>query len=147
MSHHAPPPLVITIVVGAHPHAERDDRQRAYALAAHLEAMLAALHDTGESLPQVQVLSDLWFLNDASLSSGPTIALGTATTNAAVAHLASRLPQAFVVDGEFEIQFDRIGSDPRVSLRGVNAATTARAVEVFTDKFLAQWLEAVTAAV
>ncbi|MSR69043.1 MAG: hypothetical protein EXS17_01660 [Phycisphaerales bacterium] len=134
---------VILIVVGSHPQAERDDRPLAYRFQKQLESALAAEDSGGGRAARTQIVTDLWYLNDPALVAAPAIALGTIHTNAAVAHLASRLPQALVVDGEYEIQLDRVASDPRVVLSGVDAATTARAVQVFTEKFLAQWIEAI----
>ncbi len=138
---------VITIVVGSHPDAERDDRPLAYRFQKRLEAAVAAGGSPGEGFPQVQIVTDLWYLNDPTLVAAPAIVLGTVNTNAAVAHLASRLPQTLVVDGEFEIQLDQLASDPRVCLRGVDAPSTERAVRVFIEKFLAQWLESTRVAV
>ncbi len=132
----------ILIVVGSHPHAERDDRPLAYRFQKQLEAACAGGEGASAPHPRTQIITDLWYLNDPSLVAAPAIAIGTVQTNAALAHLVSRLPQALVVDGEFEIQLDRIASDPRVALRGVDARSTARAVEEFTQKFQAEWLEA-----
>ncbi len=135
---------VILIVVGSHPQAERDDRPIAYRFQKQLESACAGGEPMSATCARTQIVTDLWYLNDPSLVGAPAIAIGTVGTNAAIAHLASRLPQALVVDGEFEIQFDRIASDPRVVLRGVDSRSTARAVDEFTQKFQAEWLEAVT---
>ena len=48
---------------------------------------------------------------------------------------------AMVVDGGFEILLDRTAGDYRVCLRGIDAKSTAAAVDVFVEKFLAEWIE------
>ncbi|MSR45438.1 MAG: hypothetical protein EXS15_08870 [Phycisphaerales bacterium] len=138
---------VMWLVVGAHPEAERVDRPIAVQLQGLVERALAANHDAGVAQMRVQILTDLWYMNDAALVASPAIALGTANTNAAVAHLALRLPPAVVVDGQYEILFDRTDGDHRVALRGVDSRSTARAVEVFCEKFLDQWLDAASSAI
>jgi hypothetical protein len=49
-----------------------------------------------------------------------------------------------VVDGGFEILLDRTAGDYRVCLRGIDAKSTADAVDVFVEKFLAEWIESVS---
>ena len=137
----------LSLVVGSHPNAERDDRPTIYRLQKEIERAIQELatQDGDASLQmRSQILTDLWFLNDASLVANPAIAVGTAETNAAVAHFALRLPQAMVVDGGFEILLDRTAGDYRVCLRGIDAKSTAAAVDVFVEKFLAEWIESVS---
>ncbi len=134
----------IHLVVGSHPSAEQDDRPTVYRLQVEVDRAIkerCTSNDHGARALRSQILTDLWFMNDASLVAGPAIAVGTATTNAAVAHLALRLPQAMVVDGGFEILLDRTGGDHRVCLRGIDGKSTANAVDVFVEKFLAEWIE------
>lgn len=127
--------------MGSHPHAELHDRPIAARLKQDIEQALLAMEGSGAARPTVQILTDLWFLNDPALVASPAVAFGTAQTNAAVAHFASRLPQAMVVDGTFEILLDRTAGDPRVALRGVDADSTALAVSVFVEKYLRGWIE------
>ncbi len=133
---------VLRIIVGSHPSAERDDRPTASRLRAAVESALAAQKPAGGI--SVELMTDLWFMNDAALVAAPAIAIGTVQTSAAVAHLASRLPQALVVDGSFEILFDREAGDCRVCLRGVDGQSTSKAVDAFIEKFLGQWIESAT---
>lgn len=136
--------ITLSLVVGSHPNAERDDRPMVYRLQTEIDRAIKELatQDGGASLQmRSQILTDLWFMNDASLVASPAIALGTASTNAAVAHFALQLPQAMVVDGGFEILLDRTAGDYRVCLRGIDAKSTADAVDVFVEKFLADWIE------
>lgn len=134
------------LVVGSHPHAERDDRPTAYRLQAKIDRAIEELRAPAGSELRSQILTDLWFMNDPALIAAPAVAFGTAGTNAAVAHFASRLPQAMVVDGQFEILLDRTAGDHRVCLRGVDGKSTAAAVDVFVEKFLAQWIESAASA-
>ncbi len=134
----------LSLVVGSHPNAERDDRPTIYRLQKEIDRAIQELAtQDGDASLQIrsQILTDLWFLNDASLVANPAIAVGTAETNAAVAHFALRLPQAMVVDGGFEILLDRTAGDYRVCLRGIDAKSTADAVDVFVEKFLTEWIE------
>ena len=134
----------LSLVVGSHPNAERDDRPTMYRLQKEIDRAIQELAtQDGDANLQMrsQILTDLWFLNDASLVANPAIAVGTAETNAAVAHFALRLPQAMVVDGGFEILLDRTAGDYRVCLRGIDAKSTADAVDVFVEKFLTEWIE------
>lgn len=134
----------IALVVGAHPLAERDDRPTIQDLAQALEHALAVESDRDRRW-SAQVMTDLWFLSDASLVSAPCIALGRIETNAVVAHLATRLPQAMVIDGDFEIQLDATGGDPRACIRGIDRASTLRAVREFQKRFMTPFLESIGA--
>ena len=139
--------ILLFLVVGSHPNAERDDRPTVYRLQTEIDRAIKELatQDGGASLQmRSQILTDLWFMNDASLVARPAIALGTASTNAAVAHFALQLPQAMVVDGGFEVLLDRTAGDYRVCLRGIDAKSTADVVDVFVEKFLAEWIESVS---
>ena len=141
--------ITFFLVIGSHPSAERDDRPTIYRLQTEIDRAIKKLVTQQEYLGpplRTQILTDLWFMNDASLVASPAIALGTASTNAAVAHFALRLPQAMVVDGGFEILLDRTAGDHRVCLRGIDGKSTADAVDVFVKKFLAQWIESSSAA-
>lgn len=129
------------VVVGSHPTAEREDRPTAYRLLERIDQAVALMHADGAGELKSQILTDLWFMNDPVLVASPAIALGTAGTNAAVAHFSSRLPQALVVDGKFEILLDRASGDHRVCLRGVDGPSTALAVDAFIQRFMAHWIE------
>lgn len=141
--------IIFFLVVGSHPYAERDDRPTVYRLQAEIDRTIKEFVTQQEYVGpplRTQILTDLWFMNDASLVASPAIALGTAGTNAAVAHFSLRLPQAMVVDGGFEILLDRTAGDHRVCLRGIDRKSTADAVDVFVTKFLAEWIESSSAA-
>ncbi len=140
------PTITLSLVVGSHPCAEQDDRPTVSRLQIEIDRAINELINQQEYLGpplRSQILTDLWFLNDASLVAAPAIALGTASTNAAVAHFALRLPQAMVVDGGFEILLDRTAADHRVCLRGIDGKSTASAVDSFIKKFLPEWIESV----
>lgn len=136
--------LMISLVVGAHPVAEEHERPIVNELRRALERAISA---AGSDLTgvRVQTVTDLWFLADASLASAPCIAVGCAQTNAAVAHFSSRIPQALVVDGAFEILIDQAGGDDRVCIRGVDTESTRRGVAEFQLRFMGSWLKSIGA--
>jgi len=135
----------ILIVVGAHPHAERHDRPLAYALRERILALLALPSREGEStgtVPDVLVCCDLWYLNDESLKDAPTISIGAPGVNALAAFLASRLPSAYVVDDVLMVQLDPEMHTPIVSCWGTTPYATARAIDVFLDKYGQSFVDA-----
>ena len=131
----------ILIVTGAHLSAEVFDRPLAYRLR---ERILTAI-DATDQPAMVVVCSDLWYLNRDALRDLPAVSVGGPTVNAVTAYLADKLPSAFAIDGELVVQGDWERS-PLSACWGRDAARTAKAVEVFADKYLEQWLGAAAAA-
>jgi hypothetical protein len=129
--------VVVPIVGGAHLRAEVGDRPTAYALRARLAE---ALGDACGLVPVV--LSDVWYLNDDRLRTRPTISIGAPAVNALTAHLADRVPSAFVSDGVLMVQLDVGLEDLTACCWGVDSAVTAAAVGVFCDRYLARYARA-----
>ncbi len=128
----------ILIVVGAHLSAEVYDRPLAYRLR---EAVLDALGSGGPD--RVIVCSDLWYLNRDQLRGLAAVSVGGPTVNAFTAYLGDKLPSVFVVDGRLMVQMDP--GAPLACCWGIDAESTAAAVEAFAERHLEQWLGAVRA--
>ncbi|GJM18437.1 MAG: hypothetical protein DHS20C14_06500 [Phycisphaeraceae bacterium] len=135
------PANAIAVVVGSHPRAEVGDRPAAYGLQRELASALRA---TGSGLEPI-VLSDLWYLNDAQLRAGPTVSVGAPDVNALSAHLADRVPSAYVIDDTLMVQMDVDGGDPVACCWGVRASETARSVGVFCERYLDLFVRAAMA--
>lgn len=136
---------IVPIVVGAHPKAELHDRPIAYHLRQHVLNCL--MEYSGESsvdaLPfQPLVMSDVWYLNDASLRTRPTISVGAPGVNALSAFLGSKLPSVFVVDDVMMVQLDLELDDLVACCWGTHAGATRNAVDVFCDRYLDEFLRA-----
>ena len=92
---------LILIVTGAHLRAEVADRPAAYRLRESMRGWLAtkgfSIHASDASEPVV-VCSDLWYLNQDSLRTRPTVSVGAPGVNALSAYLGDRLPSAFAIN-------------------------------------------------
>jgi len=131
----------ILIVVGAHPIAEREHRAIAYTLRQRMaEALCAAALD--HTTPEVLVCTDVWYLNDESIRSMPTVSIGAPGVNALTAFLASKLPSAFVIDDVLIVQLDPEMHTPLACCWGSTREATARAVDAFVEKYMGSFLEA-----
>ncbi|MGE3109199.1 MAG: hypothetical protein AB7G11_10825 [Phycisphaerales bacterium] len=127
----------VLVVVGAHPNAERSDRPSAYALR---ERIVATLRLDPPAAPDVMVITDVWYLNDESMKHEPVVSVGAPAVNALTAYLASRLPSAFVIDDVLMVQFDPAAPRPVAACWGTTALDTAQACEVFTERYLGEFL-------
>lgn len=128
---------VLPIVVGAHLQAELWDRGPAY----RLRELAASALGQGHRLEPV-VCTDLWYMNSPALRGRPTISVGSPGLNALSAYLADKLPSAFVVDGVLMVQYDPQAQDPAACCWGVDAESTAAAVDAFCDRYLGDFLDA-----
>ncbi|MFG0304888.1 MAG: hypothetical protein ACF8Q5_01600 [Phycisphaerales bacterium JB040] len=126
---------VLPIVVGSTLEAERYDRGTAYRLGERLRARAerAGL--------EVVVCTDVWYLNDAELSRRACVSVGEPGVNALSAHLASRVPSAYVIDGVLMVQFDVEAGRGHACCWGVGARATARAAEAFAERYAAAFVE------
>lgn len=127
---------LVPIVVGAHVLAELGDRPPAYRLRDLLADLLPG------SLTPV-VVTDVWYLNSDWLRTRPTISLGAPARNALTAHLADRVPSAFVADDRFMVQLDVELADLTACCWGVDDGATAMAVDLFVEKYAFTWARAV----
>jgi hypothetical protein len=139
----APVPHVV-IVTGSHLAAELCDRPQAYRLR---ERIVTRLRDEEMDRPELRVVvcSDVWYLNQDHLRTLPTISVGGPAVSALAAYLADRLPSVFAVDGVMIVQMDENAGIPMASIWGIDAPSTASAVDTFLDKFLDQFLDAAAA--
>jgi hypothetical protein len=126
----------ILIVTGAHLQAELHDRPIAYALR---QALLDRLDAPAED--SVLVCSDLWYLNQPELRARPTVSIGPPDVNALTASLADRLPSVFVVDGVMIVQQLLDADTPIACCWGSEPVHTAAAMEVFVERFAAEFLD------
>jgi hypothetical protein len=131
----------IMIVTGAHLSAEVYDRPLAYRLQS---TILRALKDDEVTEPHRKaiVCSDVWYLNQNNLRALPTISIGGPSVNALTAYLASRLPSVLAIDNTMIIQLDDRDC-PVATCWGIDASTTAAAIEAFEEKFLDHFLSGV----
>lgn len=135
-------PRLILIVVGTTPRAEEADRPLAYYLKQQVEAM--ADEGVGELEGvrfQVLVLSDFRWLHDEAIQVLPTISLGGPGVNALAHRWLEELPLTLAVDDQFYVQMDPELDEPRVSLWGMDNATTQVAVSAFLERYLPRFLE------
>jgi hypothetical protein len=131
------------IVTGAHLDAEAHDRPVAYRLSDQVRRGLASRHlDAALAL----VCSDVWYLNNEPLRRRPTISVGAPAVNALTAFLAGRLPSVFTIDDALAIQADLEWIDLAACCWGADHARTAQAVDVFIERYLGDFLDAVAAA-
>jgi len=130
------PERMVPIVVGAHLLAELGDRPSAYRVRDRLAGLMSA------GLVPV-VVTDVWYLNSDELRARPTVSVGAPERNALTAHLADRVPSAFVADDRYIVQLDVELADLTACCWGVDDAGTARAVEVFCEKHAERWVRAV----
>jgi hypothetical protein len=126
---------LLLIVVGAHPRAEATDRAVAYRLRQAFADALAARHG-GEPPLRPLVVTDVWYLNDASLRGCAAVSVGAPGVNAFTAYLGDKLPSAFVVDDRLMVQMDLDLTDLIAACWGVDARATAEAAEAFVSRYL-----------
>ena len=143
----APSPIdvdsLLLIVVGAHPRAELNDRATAYRLRQAIEQRLERRSgDEGGRPVMPLVVTDVWYLNDASMRRRPAVSVGGPGVNAFSAFLGDKLPSAFVVDDTLMVQMDLDLTDAIACCWGVDAPATLAAVDAFTARYLDAFLDA-----
>lgn len=134
---------LLPIVVGAHPRSEISDRPLANRLVAAIRQwQRQAIPDEDARLIPM-VMTDLWYLNDKELLLQPAIAIGEPGANAASAYYGTRLPKAYVIDGQLQVLADLEFLEPSVTMWGVDAYATRTALDWFIARHLANFLEIV----
>ena len=128
---------LLLIVTGSTLRAEESDRPLAYYLQQKVEA---AAIDLDVSFRTV-VVADFRWMNDDPLQVLPTISLGGPGVNALAHKWFDEVPFSLAVDEQYCIQMDPDLEEPRVSIWGMDNATTQIAVSVFVDRFLPRFLE------
>ncbi len=131
------PPRLLLIVTGSTLRAEELDRPLAYYLRQQVERALNRL-----DLPmKAQVVADFRWMNDDELQVLPTISVGGPGVNALAHNWFEEVPFSLAVDEQYCIQMDPDLAEPRVSIWGMDNASTQIAVSVFIERFLPRFLE------
>jgi hypothetical protein len=128
---------LVLIVVGSHLQAEILHRPAAYRMVRSIEEWIRRPSSEAVSPPfQPVVCTDVWYLNNPDLHERPTIAVGSPGLNAAAAHLAVRLPTAYVIDGVVQVSMDVDHPTLHACVWGPDGAATDLAVRAFADRYL-----------
>ena len=139
-----PAPRVLLIVTGSTLRAEEMDRPLAYYLKQRIEQALAEAIAAGRDGLEdyvVRVVADFRWIHDDPLQNFPTISLGGPGVNALAHRWLEDVPVSLAFNDRYFIQMDPDLTDPRVSVWGMDNATTQIAVSVFIDRFLPPFLE------
>jgi len=132
---------LVLIVVGSHLQAEILHRPAAYRMVRSIEEWIRRPSPDAASSPlQPVVCTDVWYLNNPDLQDRPTIAVGSPGLNAAAAHLAVRLPPAYVIDGVVQVSMDVDHPTLHACVWGPDGEATELAVRTFADRYLDEFL-------
>jgi hypothetical protein len=131
---------LLLIVTGSSLRAEEVDRPLAYYLKQQIEQRMAGIEPVSDQL-QVRVVADFRWLNDEAWQRTPTISLGGPGVNALAHRWLEDVPVTLAVDEQYYIQMDPELDDLRVSIWGMNNATTQIAVSAFIQRYLDRYLE------
>lgn len=131
---------LILIVVGTSLRAEEADRPLAYYLQQQVEAALDASEEADGRL-SVAIVADLRWLHDDALQDYPTISLGGPGVNFLSQRWVEELPLSLAVDNQFYVQMDPELDEAKVSLWGMDNASTQVAVSAFVQRFLPRFLQ------
>jgi hypothetical protein len=133
---------LLLIVVGGQLRAEAADRPLAYRL---LEAVQAQLHQQIGSTDwpiEPLVCTDILYMNQGELQARPTISIGGPGVNAVSAYLYQKLPTALAIEDKLVVQLDVDFADFRGAIWGVDAQHTLAALELFEQKYLPEFINA-----
>jgi hypothetical protein len=131
------PPRLLLIVTGSTLRAEELDRPLAYYLQQQVDRASGRL-----DLPfQTRVVADFRWLNQDDLQVLPTISVGGPGVNELARIWFEEVPFSLAVAEQYCIQMDPDLAEPRVSIWGMDNASTQIAVSVFVDRFLPRFLE------
>ena len=86
-------------------------------------------------------MADFRWIHDDPLQNLPTISLGGPGVNALAHRWLEEVPVSLAFGERYFIQMDPDLTEPRVSVWGMDNATTQIAVSVFIDRFLPPFLE------
>ena len=134
------PAGLLLIVTGSTLRAEEVDRPLAYYLKQRIEESQAGNDPDGVPL-SVRVVADFRWIHDEPLQALPTISVGGPGVNALAHRWLEEVPVALAVDERYYLQMDPDLDEARVSVWGMDNATTQLAVSVFIDRFLPRFLE------
>ena len=131
---------LLLIVTGSTLRAEELDRPLGYYLKQRVEQYLAE-HEDDLGPMRVRVVADFRWIHDEPLQKLPTISVGGPGVNALAHRWLEDVPVSLAVDERYYLQMDPDFDEPRVSIWGMDNATTQIAVSVFLDRFLPRFLE------
>ncbi len=128
------------IVTGSTLRAEEVDRPLAYYLKQCIEQYQESHEPSGGALT-VRVIADFRWIHDEPLQSLPTISVGGPGVNALAHRWLEDVPVTLAVDDRYYLQMDPDLDEPRVSIWGMDNATTQLAVAVFLERFFPRFFE------
>ena len=134
----------LLIVTGSTLRAEEMDRPLGYYLKQRIEHSLAqavATKQPGLDDYLVRIVADFRWIHDEPLQSLPTISLGGPGVNALSHRWLEEVPVSLAFSERYFIQMDPDLAEPRVSIWGMDNASTQIAVSVFVDRFLSRFLD------
>ena len=131
------PPRLLLIVTGSTLRAEELDRPLAY----YLQQQVDRAVDRLDLDLRTRVVADFRWMNEEELQARPTISVGGPGVNALAHSWFDEVPFSLAVDEQYCIQMDPDLAEPRVSIWGMDNASTQIAVSVFIDRFLPRFLE------
>jgi hypothetical protein len=134
---------LILIVVGAHLRAEVADRPLAYRLRDVINQWVLIRASGSNIKPSPLVCSDVWYVNQPTLQQRPVISLGGPGINVLSAFFAKKLVNARVPDQNIVIQLDPEFVDLRACVWGMNHHWTVKALDLFVQQHLDDYLRAV----
>jgi hypothetical protein len=117
----------VVLVTGSSLTAEERDRPLAYLLKAEIDR-----RGVGHAYRRAVVVGDTWYLENRIFHLNPKIAIGGPGANGVAREFGGFLPTIYNRNEEVFVQADFEGDLKRAALWGVNAASTAAAVEVFS---------------
>jgi hypothetical protein len=138
------PLRLLLIVTGSTLRAEEMDRPLGYYLKQRIEQSLSEAVAIGKGSLEdylVRLVADFRWIHDEPLQSLPTISLGGPGVNALAHRWLEEVPVSLAYSERYFIQMDPELTEPRVSIWGMDNATTQIAVSVFVDRFLPRFLE------
>ena len=119
----------VVLVTGASLTAEERDRPLAYRLKAEIDR-----RGTGHAYRRAVVVADLWYLQNRIFHMNPTIAIGGPGANGVSHEFAEALPTVYSREERVFVQADFEDEMKRASLWGVDASSTAAAVDAFMSE-------------
>jgi len=120
----------ILVVVGSEVKPEEKDRPLAYKL---MNQIGQSEKYGGQPFRKCVVISDLLFENDKIIQVCPTIAIGGPGVNLVSAKFVDKLPVSVNRDNQFFIQSESDFKTNRVSIWGMDQATTNDAIDEFVN--------------
>jgi hypothetical protein len=135
---------LLLIVIGSTLRAEEMDRPLGYYLKARIERAIGEAVTNGKQALDgftVRVIADFRWIHDEPLQVLPTISLGGPGVNALAHRWLEEVPVSLAYSDRYFIQLDPDLTEPRVSIWGMDNATTQIAVSVFVDRFLPSFLD------